>query len=206
VAAELLALAKRNRALYCPTLFVILGYRYALSNTWKPTEAERRLADPQILAAMNDLRKIPKDKLPERVAKAMSAPPRPKPSPIALQNLRKVWDAGIPVVMGTDAGNIGTLHGPSVFREMQIMTQAGLTPLQVLRSATANGAKAMGLESDLGTLAPGKLADLVILDADPLADVTNLSKIHRVIKDGKVFAPEELMASLKRGNSHGRTP
>jgi len=186
---EFLALAKRNRVLYCPTLFVTLGYRYALSNTWQPTEAERRLADPQILAAMNDLEKIPKEKLPERVVKAMYQPTSPKPSAIALQNLRKVWDAGIPVVMGTDAGNIGTLHGPSVFREMEIMTQAGLSPLQVLRSATSNGAKAMGLERDIGTLAAGKLADLVILDADPLADVMNLSKIHRVIKDGKAFAP-----------------
>src|SRR5207237_2816926 len=193
---EFLALAKKNRALYCPTLFVILGYRYALSNTWQPTEAERRLADPQILAAINDLQKIPKEKLPERVAKAMSQPAPPKPSPTALQNLRKVWDAGIPVVMGTDAGNIGTLHGPSVFREMEIMTQAGLTPLQVLRSATANGAKTMGMERAIGTLAPGKLADLLILDADPLADVTNLSRIHRVIKDGKVFVPDELMRSV----------
>jgi len=186
---EFLALAKNNRALYCPTLFVTLGYRYALSNTWQPTEAERRLADPQILAAMNDLEKIPKEKLPERVVKAMNQPTSPKPSAIALQNLRKVWDAGIPVVMGTDAGNIGTLHGPSVFREMEIMTQAGLSPLQVLRTATSNGSKAMGMERDIGTLAAGKLADLVILDADPLADVTNLSKIHRVIKDGKAFAP-----------------
>ncbi len=193
---EFLALAKKNRALYCPTLFVILGYRYALSNTWQPTEAERRLADPQILAAMNDLRKIPKEKLPERVVKAMSQPVPPKPSAIALQNLRKVWDAGIPVVMGTDAGNIGTLHGPSVFREMEIMTQAGLTPLQVLRSATSNGAKTLGMERAIGTLAPGKLADLLILDADPLADVTNLSRIHRVIKDGKVFVPDELMRSV----------
>jgi imidazolonepropionase-like amidohydrolase len=184
---EFLALAKRNRALYCPTLFVRLGYRYALSNTWRPTEAERRLADPQILAAMGDLQKIPKQMLPERVAKAMSEPVPPKPSAIALQNLRKVWDAGIPVVMGTDAGNIGTLHGPSVFREMEIMTQAGLSPLQVLRSATSNGAKAMGMEREIGALAPGKLADLVILDADPLADVLNLSRIHRVIKDGKLF-------------------
>ena len=63
---EFLALAKKNRALYCPTLFVIQGYRYALSNTWQPTEAERRLADPQILSAMNDLQKIPKEMLPER--------------------------------------------------------------------------------------------------------------------------------------------
>ena len=186
---EFLALAKRNRALYCPTLFVTLGYRYALSNTWQPTEAERRLADPQILAAMSDLQRIPREMLPERVVKAMSQPTSPQPLAIALQNLRKVWDAGIPVVMGTDAGNIGTLHGPSVFREMEIMTQSGLSPLQVLRSATSNGAKAMGMERDIGRLAAGKLADLVILDADPLADVMNLSKIHRVIKDGKAFAP-----------------
>src|SRR5438132_9440616 len=191
---EFLALAKKNRALYCPTLFVIQGYRYALSNTWQPTEAERRLADPQILAAMGDLAKLPQDKLPERVAKAMANPPQPKPSPIALANLRKVWDAGIPVAMGTDAGNIGTLHGPSVFREMQIMTQAGLTPLQVLRSATSNGAKAMA--RDVRILGAGKLADLVIVDADPLADVQNLSRIHRVIKDGKMFVPDELIRSI----------
>ena len=191
---EFLGLAKQNRALYCPTLFVVMGYRYALSNTWQPTDAERRLADPQILAAMRDLDRIPEDQRPERVAKAMANPPQPKPSPIALANLRKVWDAGITVVMGTDAGNIGTLHGPSVFRELQVMTEAGLTPLQVLRSATANGAKAMG--QDVGLLHAGKLADVVILDADPLADLQNLSRIHRVIKDGKLFAPEELMRSL----------
>ena len=193
---EFLTLAKKNRALYCPTLFVVMGYRYALSNTWRPTPAERRLADPQILAAMGDLARIPPEKLPERVAKAMADTASPEPSAVELQNLRTVWDAGIPVAMGTDAGNIGTLHGPSVFRELGLMVQAGLTPLQVLRAATVNGARAMGMERELGTLAPGKLADLLILDADPLADVQNLARIHRVIKDGQLFAPEELMRSL----------
>jgi len=193
---EFLALAKKNHALYCPTLFVVMGYRYALSGTWEPTEAEKRLADPQILATMQDVRTMPPDKLPERVAKAVKEPPKVEPSRISLDNLRRVWDAGIPVAMGTDAGNIGTLHGPSVFREMALMTQAGLTPLQVLRSATVNGAKAMGRERDIGTLAPGKLADLVILDADPLADVQNLSRIHRVVKDGHVYDPRELMRSI----------
>src|SRR4029077_11359124 len=192
---EFLALAQKNHAIYCPTLFVVLGYRYALSNTWQATEAERRLADPQILGMMHDLDKIPRDKLPERVAKAMANPPQVKPSATALANLNKVWDAGILVAMGTDAGNIGTLHGPSVFREMALMAQAGLTNLEVLRSATTNGAKVMA--RDVGALAPGKLADVLVLDGDPLANVENLSRIHRVIKDGKVYSPEELMRSIK---------
>jgi imidazolonepropionase-like amidohydrolase len=196
---EFLELMKKNHAIYCPTLFVLNGYQYAFSNTWKPTEAEKRLADPQILAAMGDLNKMPKDVIPQRVAQIMASPPQVKPSQVALDNLRKVWDAGIPVAMGTDAGNIGTLHGPSVFREMDYMTRAGLTPLQVLRSATVNGAKAMGMERDLGTLEPGKLADLVVLDANPLDDVANLSKARIVVKDGKVFRPAELMRSI-RGN------
>src|SRR2546423_14132544 len=81
---EFLALAKKNKAIYCPTLFVVMGYRYALSNTWQPTQAEQRLADPQILAMMRDLDKIPEDKRPERVTKAMANPPQIKPSATAL--------------------------------------------------------------------------------------------------------------------------
>ena len=195
---EFIALAKRNQAIYCPTIFVFNSYGLALSGQWRPTEAESRLADPQILAAMGDLAKIPAEMVPERVKKLMASPPASRPSPIVLQNLRKAWDAGIPVVMGTDAGNIGALHGPSVFREMEIMAMAGLTPLQVLRSATVNGAKLLGMEKELGTIAPGMLADLVILDADPLADVSNLSRIHAVVRDGRIFTAEELAREIAR--------
>jgi imidazolonepropionase-like amidohydrolase len=198
VDAEFLALARRNHALYCPTLFVTMGYRYALSGTWKPTEAERRLADPQILAAMGDLERIPKDQVPERVAKLLAAPPDVKASEVMLANLRAVRDAGIPIAMGTDAGNIGTLHGPSVFREMRLMAQAGLSPLEVLRAATVGGAMAMGMEKELGTIDAGKLADLVILDADPRADVANLERIDRVMKDGRLFVPSELVRSIAK--------
>ena len=111
---------------------------------------------------MGDLEKLPKDELPGRVRQLLSAraePPRPA---IAMANLRKVWESGITVVMGTDAGNIGTLHGPSVFREMGLMSESGLTPPQVLRTAT-NGAKTLGMEKDLGAVAPGRLADLILL-------------------------------------------
>jgi imidazolonepropionase-like amidohydrolase len=195
---EFIALAKRNDILYCPTLFVTTGYRLALSNTWRPTAEEKRLADPQILRAMGDLAKIPKEKLPLRVVSLMAQPPAPAANPIALQNLRKVWDAGIRVVMGTDAGNIGTLHGPSVFREMKEMTGANLTPLEVLRAATTYGAFTMGLGKDAGAIAPGRLADLVILDADPTADIRNAGRIRRVVKDGRVYSPEALIRSLPR--------
>ena len=60
-----------------------------------------------------------------------------EPPTVAMQNLKKLRDADIPIVMGTDAGNIGTLHGPSVFREMAMMHDAGLTPLEILRPRNA---------------------------------------------------------------------
>jgi len=194
--AEFIALMKQNHALLCPTLFVRNGYAYALSNRWEATPEEQRLADPQILAAMHDLDAMPKDKIPPRVAKLIADKPPINAPTVSEQNLKKLWDAGIPVVMGTDAGNIGTLHGPSVFREMALMRDAGLTPLQVLRSATTNGALAMARD-DLGAIAPGKLADLVLLDADPLIDVANLSRATRVIKDGVVYEPKALIDSIR---------
>jgi imidazolonepropionase-like amidohydrolase len=193
---EFIALMRKSHALLCPTLFVTNGYRLALSGRWQPTPEEQRLADPQIVAGMRDLEKIPHDKLPPRVAKLMADKPAIAAPTVSMQNLKKLQDAGIPIVMGTDAGNIGTLHGPSVFREMKLMQESGLTPLQVLRSATTNGARAMGRE-DLGAIAPGKLADLVLLDADPLADSANLSHAVRVIKAGVVYDPAVLIDSIR---------
>ncbi|MEX0735122.1 MAG: amidohydrolase family protein [Steroidobacteraceae bacterium] len=114
-----------------------------------------------------------------------------------MENLKKLVDAGVTVVMGTDAGNIGTLHGPAIHREMRLMQESGLTPLKILRAATTNGARALGLETKGGVIAPGKLADLVVLDADPLADSANLSRVHRTIKGGVVFDPEALMESIR---------
>jgi len=195
---EFIVLARRADVLYCPTLFVLDGYALALSGRWQPTDAERRFADPQVISAMSDLQRIPRDRMPSWVARLIDQAGGAGGVPqVALDNLRRVSDAGIRVVMGTDAGNIGTLHGPSVFREMQLMARAGLTPLQILRAATSDGAAAMNLSGELGMIAPGRLADLVILDADPLERIDNLSAIHRVVKDGGIFDPDELMYSLR---------
>ena len=188
---EFLTLAKRRRVLYCPTLFVMDGYRLALSNQWRATEAEQRLADPEVLSAMEDLSRLPPEKIPPSVRRMMRERNGAGTSSAALTNLRKVWDAGITVVMGTDAGNIGTLHGPSVFRELQMMVQGGLTPLETLRSATTNGALAIGMEGQVGAIAPGKLADLVLLDADPLGDIGNASRVRLVVKGGVVVVNVE---------------
>jgi len=193
---EFIDLAKHNHVIYCPTLFVEESYELALSNQWRATPEELKRADPQILAAMDDLNEIPADRIPPRVAKWMAAAKPVAPPAIGMQNLRKLRDAGITIVMGTDAGNIGTLHGPSIYREMRLMQESGMTPLEILRAATTNGALVLGKPKDLGVVEAGRLADLVLLDADPLADSGNLAKVNRVIKNGVVYDPGELMKSL----------
>jgi imidazolonepropionase-like amidohydrolase len=187
---EFLDLARRNQAIYVPTLFVPMGYQLAVRNRWEPTAAERRLADPQVLASMSGFAAIAA-KYADRVSGDAT------PNPVPLANLRRVWDAGITVALGTDAGNPGTLHGPGIFREAADMARGGLSPREVLRSATVNGAKLLGMTADLGAVAPGKLAELVILDADPLASVDNLAAIHRVVKNGQLLDPDELIRSLR---------
>ena len=193
---EFIALARARHILYCPTLFVPLGYVYALSGLWQPTEAERRLADPDVLSRLHLPEGTAIEHLPERVAKLLREHREPALPAVAMQNLLTVWNAGITVVLGTDAGNIGTVHGPSVFREMDLMQRSGLTALQVLKSATVNGALTVAVP-DVGSVAPGKLADLVVLDADPLADLANLSRVSYVLRDGRVFRPAELLQSVR---------
>lgn len=196
VDAEFVALARERRAIYVPTLFVFMGYPLALSGQWVPTEEEKRRADPDILGALDPSR-VPEEALPESVRTLGAKRPAIKPPGIALANLRAVHDAGIVIAMGTDAGNIGTVHGPSIHREMALMAQAGLSPRAVLASATVGGAQVLGLSEQLGDVAPGKLADLDVLDANPLADLANLAAVHAVVRGGRLFDPDELMRSIR---------
>jgi imidazolonepropionase-like amidohydrolase len=115
----------------------------------------------------------------------------------SFENLRAVQRAGIPVVMGTDAGNPLTLHGPAVYAELEAMREAGLTPAEVLVAATRNGATAMGRGADFGTVAAGKLADLVVLAADPLADVRNWRRLRYVVRGGVVRSVEEFRVAAR---------
>ncbi|MCL7972703.1 MAG: amidohydrolase family protein [marine benthic group bacterium] len=110
---------------------------------------------------------------------------------IGIENLRRVHEAGITVAMGSDAGNPGTLHGPSIHYEAQAFQEAGMSAAEVLVAATRNAALAMGWGTELGTVEEGKLADFVVLRADPLADAANLREVARVVLGGRRVWPLE---------------
>ena len=98
--------------------------------------------------------------------------------------------AGVPIVAGTDSP-IGFLTpGLALHEELDMLVAAGLDPLEALRSATIVPARLMGVDADFGRITPGRIADLVLLDADPLDEIRNTRRIHRVIRAGTAWAPE----------------
>ncbi|HZN10394.1 MAG TPA: amidohydrolase family protein, partial [Blastocatellia bacterium] len=101
------------------------------------------------------------------------------------KNLKKLWDAGVPIAFGSDTGPPARFQGFFEHRELELMVEAGLTPAQALQVATSNAAAALRLSPDFGTLAAGKRADLILLDADPLADIRNTRKINKVWIGGR---------------------
>lgn len=113
---------------------------------------------------------------------------------IAAENLRRVAAAGIPIAMGTDAGNPLTLHGPSVYAELEAMEAAGLPPEAVLLAATRDAAKALGRAEELGTIEAGKAADLLVLAEDPTRSASAFRTVERVVRGGVVHEVVELAA------------
>jgi imidazolonepropionase-like amidohydrolase len=113
---------------------------------------------------------------------------------VVLENLKLLQNAGITIAAGSDAGNIGSLHGPSIHRELELMADAGLATREILTNATQNAARVLTRNPDFGTIQKEKLADLVILSQNPLVSVRNLRRIDAVIKGGRIFTHEELLS------------
>lgn len=193
VDAPFLALLRQRGIIYTTTLDVYGGYRRTFSQQPGFTEREYALADPRVMGTLSDLRHLPATIVPERIRRVIGTTLPEAPLDMQMRNLRAVRDAGVTIAMGTDAGNIGTLPGPSIYREFALMARAGLTPREVLTSATINGARLMGRADEIGTIARGRYADMVLLNADPLADVANLSKISSVIRGGHAWTQAELV-------------
>ncbi|GEM_PF-42322 len=112
----------------------------------------------------------------------------------AKMNVRRARAAGVKIVTGTDAGNPGTFHGPALHRELALLVEAGLTPLETIIAATRQAADYLGAGDRLGTIEPGKLADIVILDGDPLKDISATERIWKVIRGGRVIDRQRLFA------------
>jgi imidazolonepropionase-like amidohydrolase len=106
--------------------------------------------------------------------------------------------AGVRIIAGADGPSIGILlPGFALHHELELLVASGLSPLQALRAATSTAAEALNKSGDLGTIAPAKFADMVVLDADPLQEIQNLRKIDLVIEDGRSYAPEGLLQQAR---------
>jgi imidazolonepropionase-like amidohydrolase len=106
-------------------------------------------------------------------------------SEIAAKNAKKIADSGVTIAIGTDSGLATALPGYWEHREMELLVEAGLTPMQAIRAATINGARFLGVDRDYGSIAPGKVADFVVVNANPLTDITNSRRIDAVWMKGK---------------------
>ena len=186
---EFIALVKQNDAIDIPTLTVLEGYadvflgrspglRYPLDCVDKVTRAHLETVLPDSLRAAR------MSAVKTRLDTTFHGTER---------NIRKMRAAGIRIAVGTDAGNPGTAPGPSMYREMEAMQAAGMSAAEVFASATIIAARAMGREKDLGQLAAGRAADLVIWDADPTANIANARRVRMVMKGGSLYGRAELL-------------
>jgi hypothetical protein len=108
-------------------------------------------------------------------------------------NLKKMADAGVTIVTGTDAGNIGTLHATSYLHELYAMEESGMSIWQIIRASTNYAAMALHKEKEFGSITVGKKADLVLLEGNPVYDLENLRRISYVINKGTVIMPDTLL-------------
>ncbi|MBA3694958.1 MAG: amidohydrolase family protein, partial [Acidobacteria bacterium] len=105
--------------------------------------------------------------------------------------------AGVKFMLGTDIPAYYAYTGFTVHDELALFVQAGFTPLEALQTATINPAKFLGLEKSLGTVEKGKVADLVLLDANPLDNIANTKKISAVVVSGRYLSKEKLQEMLR---------
>ncbi len=194
---EFLRLAKEKGTIYCPTLTVFDGYRRLMDSaaTGQSVQVDdpNACVDAETLAHVAETAGIGASRVDAAVRERRRERAE-EGARVMAANLKRVQEAGLPIAMGTDAGNPLTLHGVSVYAEMEAMQAAGLTPMQVLVAATRGGALALGRQDRIGSVERGKLADLLVVGGDPTADVANLRKVRLVVRAGVVRAQEELRA------------
>lgn len=144
------------------------------------------------------------DRFPERAARmAVHTVGPPAPPPVLRDHwdeivgngpglLRSLFEAGVPLVAGTDA----QIGGFELHRELELWVEAGLPAPEVLRMATLGAARTMGMEEELGSIEPGKLADLVLVDGNPTRDIRDIRRVVTVVEEGRVLDPGAIYRAL----------
>ena len=186
---DFVSLVKESGTIYTSTLIVMEGYGDVLGGNVRMMDIELELGDPDVVMTWSE---VPMGADADEI-RARRRARLERTMPVMQQNLKKMQDGGAIVAAGTDAGNIGTLHGPAIHREYELMAEAGLTPREILVNATRNAALVFSAEPEMGTIEKGKFADFLLLDADPLIDVANLQRIHRVVKGGVALDPADIL-------------
>jgi imidazolonepropionase-like amidohydrolase len=197
---EFLQLLREKGAIYVPTIRVGRGYTRMFESA--ATDSPVDVDDPNGCIPAGLLERIaltPGVDVPVTSEQIQASWNRTRQRErIEAVNLRRIHQGGGIVAAGTDAGNPLTLHGPSIYAELEAMVEAGLTPAEVLVTATRNGAMAMG-RTDLGTIEKGQGADLLILTADPLESISNLRRLDAVVLRGVLRRLDELTAAENSG-------
>ncbi len=191
VAEALFARFKANGTRQCPTLTVLRAFG-SLDDPKFTEDPRLKYVEPFARAFWN-----PKLDFRMKSMKPEDFAAQRKAFESTLETVEALGRAGVPILAGTDEGNPYIFAGFSLHDELGLLVKAGLTPIQALQAATIAPARFLGREVTLGSVEPGKEADLVLLDADPLAEIGNTTKIRAVIARGRVHDRPALDAMLK---------
>ncbi len=198
VDGEFLDLLTGNNAVYVPTLQAGPNWGRALASVAfgdaAPIDDPNGCVDDAIRERINSPERLQADLNPALTPAWAYRSLESSGEEIALmqENLLAVFNAGGRIATATDAGNPMTLHGPSIYREMEMMQAAGLNPEAVIEMSTRGGAIAMGRENLFGQIEDGMIADLIILSQDPREDVRNFRSLTHVMRAGVLRAQSEL--------------
>ena len=180
-------LLKTKHVVLCPTLVVRGNYGKVFSGTYKFSDDELKMDNAEQVRTIKEY-PFPDTVNGKRVIARLTdvdySNRQKKTDSVCAVNLLKFIEAGVTIATGTDAGNIGTQHTGSYFNELEAMHRAGLNMWQLITCSTINGAKAVGKEKSWGTIAVGKRANMILLNANPLQDTGNWRKLEMVICRG----------------------
>ena len=126
--------------------------------------------------------------------------------PFNIELVGRMYRAGVPILAGTDFPNPYTYPGFSLHDELELLVQAGMTPLDALRAATSSPARFFAAADSLGSVEPGKVADLVLLNGNPLEDINRVRDIEAVIQGGRLMDREDLDAMLAEARERAAAP